>query len=615
MLNLWEMFGPEQYLTWADNSIEEYKTKLMTGKINDVLDDFDDITEEDYESERWTLRKAIWHKVNYTRFPGLIRLAWSMYKNALRSFTHDGHGAPVFRIPIPGGYRGYFRVDLRKHDVDGNFTPEGNPNELTLDEYGNIWIHPEIIEGFLKVKGGADLDDSAGIIPVEDGRAVIYRNPNQYGEFGIYKIRYEGIRTSSPQKLIGIIPQKEITGNSEYNSPSSTGNNLLDSYLKNKVHITKEFLQEYNTTSLLKTYTQISKNNSNIGLAANAEMVKTSVGIIDNELFQLLSKEFTWNLENIIDSAKKEGTGAEEDMLSVQAMFDFLVEGEIPVPKVLLGRLPEKLRSMAMIEENHPLDELIDAIEFLIKKTDKEILGEGSASRGNRIPGLIDNLDIPLIEIGRANLDNCLFELSIDMMKNYNKQIAIMLESTKKMKDGKKEIVRKGQIENIQKTLLNKLTKYSNDERSLIVQCWAYEIYKTNRSVHDSILWISDTDDLIGTSGDMIQMLSNLELADKISCEENILIRDSRSYSPVTDLQNVRVWRKEQIDQEKIEKSGELIVEDKLAMFNKALFNVGDECKIPNGKYLVKDAVTSRSRKNQNAFLKNSLTLYLQITN
>ena len=40
----------------------------------------------------------------------------------------------------------------------------------------------------MEVKGGADQDDSVAIIPVEDGRAVIYRNPNQYGEYGIHKI-------------------------------------------------------------------------------------------------------------------------------------------------------------------------------------------------------------------------------------------------------------------------------------------------------------------------------------------------------------------------------------------------------------------------------------------
>ena len=150
MLNLWNLFGPRQFLSWAYTGMQNFKTDLFAGKISNWLDNFDEISYEDYDNEKWTLRKAVWHKIDYTKYPGLIRFAWSMFKNSIMRYAEDVNGQPAFRIPVPNGKRGYIRVDLRDHDEDGNFCSRVEKDTVELDRYGNIWIHKDDIEEFIE---------------------------------------------------------------------------------------------------------------------------------------------------------------------------------------------------------------------------------------------------------------------------------------------------------------------------------------------------------------------------------------------------------------------------------------------------------------------------------
>jgi hypothetical protein len=116
-----------------------------------------------------------------------------------------------------------------------NFISTVNKGEVCLDRLGNLWIHPEDAEEFLEIKGGADMDDSVCIIPVEDNKAVIYRNPNQYGEYGIHKIVYDGIEIKEVNKTIGSIPYKRVSKTkTTFIKSTISGNKLFDN-LKTKV--------------------------------------------------------------------------------------------------------------------------------------------------------------------------------------------------------------------------------------------------------------------------------------------------------------------------------------------------------------------------------------------
>lgn len=609
LLNLWNLFGGEQYLDWAYTGIEEFKTDLMSGKLNKWLDDFDDINNEDYETETWTLRQAIRHKLDYTRYPGLVRQGWTMFRSGMRQFALSGKGEPKFRIPVPGGLRGYIRVDLRNHDGNGNFTSNLDPEVVHLDQYGNLWVHPDSVNEFMEVKGGADQDDSVAIIPVEGNNTVIYRNPNQYGEYGIHKINYENIAVEKVNKLVGTVPQKIINDEERPLSASEVLNPLLQAYINNLPAKIQPPV-EYVINNLLKTLFRITNNSASIGLAANAEMIRSAIGITDPELFEKLFNDYNRNLERIIDSTVKEGISASADMEAVSNLINYIVENNIAVPKALSYRFSEKLRSELNFHESHPLGNLLDGIKYFLDEADTEILGKGSASRGNREKGVIDNLDIPLLEIGSANLSNPLSDLAASLLKNYNRNIAILLDKTKDMEIFEREICRQEGIEQTQKELLDALSIYSDEDRQLLVQNWAYEIYRSEKAPHDSILWIGDKGQFKGTSIDTIKMLAALGIAHNVQINKNQKSRAIIKTEIKTSLSQIRVWSKDAVYSNNFGAISELLIVKKEAILGDKILNIGDECEIEDGLYNIKTIVQSQSKKNK-GFLKNSLTIYL----
>ncbi len=609
LLNLWPMFGADQYLQWAYDGIETYKEDLFAGRLNNWLDDFDEIDKEDYVKEQWLLHKAIWHKINYTRFPGLIRSAWLMFRNSLIRFAIDINEQPVFRIPVPGGLRGYLRVDLRNHTDDGEFSSLLNQGEVCLDEYGNLWLHPEDASQVLIKLGNGDQDDSAGIIPVEEGKAVIYRNPNQYGEYVIKDIKYEGITVERINKLIGSIEQKQ--GQEKEIKPTqeiSTGNSLLDKLIANVTQVASEYIP-YTISNLLRTYSKVSQNGTSIGVAANGEMVRSSVGITKPKLFKHLYKTYNWNLERIIDSTVKDGIRADEDMQAVRNMLIYVCDEQIEIPANLLNRIPESLRDKIKCARKHPLDELLDAVKFLVKKADEDVLGKGSVSKGNRVPGRIDRIDIPVIEIGIANIDNAIYDIAMNLLKGYNRRMAILLEQTKDLSLVEQEEKRRIGIEAIQTGLLKSLSNYSTEERSLLTKCWAYEIYKTEKSVHDSILWIGGKENLNGTSDDTIAMLANVGIGYHVKSNGS-LKRYKEIVSPDVKVQSIRLWSRSELLAKDFAEATELLIDNNKALIKNVLLNIGEECIVNDGVYTIKQIVQSISRRNS-SFLRNSITVYL----
>ncbi|NLH60722.1 MAG: hypothetical protein GX452_04900 [Ignavibacteriales bacterium] len=612
LLNLWNLFGPEQFLEWTNQGIEAYKKDLFDGKLIDWLDDFDTLDPDDYNHEKWTLRKALWHKIDYRSFPGLLRLAWSMFRNSMIRYAVDIKGQPVFRIPVPGGYRGYFRVDLRDHDEKGNFVSLTPLGTVTLDRLGNIWIHEDDIEEFLSVKGGADLDDNAAIIPVEDGKAVIFRNPNQYGEYGIHRIVGEGVEFKVKHLLQGTVPMKKVSeccDNTEI-KPVLTGNSLLDKFLKTStVAIQPEI--RYISANLIRVYSQIKSNSASIGLAANVEMIRSCVGIYDNEKMNKMIRKFNWNLEKIIDSTVKTGSGAEKEMMLVAEMLKYSITKRIKIAESLLPRVPESMRAEFSVYKNHPLDLLLRAIEYLVDKADIDIIGRGSVSRGDRQPGRIDHIEIPFIEIGKDIYSNPIRDLAINLMKDYNRSMAILLDSSKKLDQGIREITIKNGIEVIQNKLLERLSFYTDEERMLITQAWAYEIYKSVKFVHDSILWISDKESFRGTAGDTIKMLGRTGIGENTKKENDELRRFKGKIINSTPVNCVRLWRKEILEAETFKGEEILTVSEGKATLKGEILSVGDETRIKDGVYPIRAVEQSVSKKNSAQLLRNSITLYL----
>ncbi|MAT59918.1 MAG: hypothetical protein CMF23_18240 [Ignavibacteriae bacterium] len=601
ILNLWDLFGQKQYFAWSVEGVNKFKEDLFSGKLINWLDNFDDIDPEDHDNENWTLRKALWHKIDYRRFPGLVRQAWSLFRSSMLNFAENKNGTPVFRIPVPSGIRGYFRVDLRNHDKDGSFSLSSDKTDVELDKYGNIWINPQIIEDFLSVKGGADLDDSAGIIPVEDGKAIIYRNPNQYGEYGLHSITYlDNLGPKEVNKIINIIPPKKVSKPKE-EKQESTGNKLFDAYLKESKK--EEEPISYTRDNLLRTYTKISANSANIGTAANGEMHRSAIGITNKSLMKSFMKAFNWNLERVIDSTVKEGISSSEDMEAVSLMIEKIIDDKIPTAKSLVHRFPEKKQPLVTVAEDHPLDEMLDAIKILIKHTDKEILGEGSVSKGNRVKGYIDRIEVPITEIGIANIENQMIDAAQTHLKSYNRSMAIMLDQTKKLKVYERESIRRKEIERIQSELRESFCQYEDEEKREITKHWAYQIYKSERAVHDSILWME------GISDYTIQMFGKVGIGYQIK-KNGTIERYNQASKEMIKVEQIRIWSSKELKAELYKESQEIIICAGKVLIGNDEHNLGDECKIQEGDYLVREVVQSISKKTYRP-LKNSLTLYL----
>lgn len=605
LLNLWQLFGAEQFLSWTDTSIKQYEDDLFSGKLADWLDDFDSIDVERYDSEQWLLRKAIWHKVEYWRYPGLIRQAWSMFRNSIQRISEKVSGAPDFRIPVPGGKRGYIRVDLREHDSDGNFKPSVEQGEVSLDILGNLWIHPDDAEEFLTILGGGDMDDNAAIIPIEDNRAVIYRNPNQFGEYVIRQIKYEGISVTHRHRLVGTIQAKKLNVVNEVSNDAifATKNKLLNRFIS-QMPVVVEY-EEYTAVNLLRRLTMITSNTANIGIAANAEMIRSVIGIRSKAEFNRLTKLYNWNLERIIDATVKDGTDCKDDMTAVRELVNHVIENKIPVPKSIAHRFSEKLRAEINIAINHPLDELLEAVKYIVASAEIKILGRGKISKGNRVAGRIDKCDVPVIALGQHNIGNPLNEIAIQMLRHYNKRIAILLD-----KEENDNIRREG-IKEIQLDLLTKLSAWTTEERLFIINSWAYEIYRSPKLVHDSIMWISSTSEYRGSAEDMLSLAASTGLA--LSIKKNGCVSRMSNTEPLsTTIKTIRVWSKEELTQAMLGSATEIEVVGREVNTGDIKIYLGDENDIPDGVYSIREVFQAYSRKNGSFPLKNSLTLQLR---
>ena len=80
MLNLWDLFGGRQFLSWAHKGMIQFKTDLLSGKLSEWINV--ESYHGDSENEKWALRKAILSDIDYTKYPGLIRLGWTLFRNS-----------------------------------------------------------------------------------------------------------------------------------------------------------------------------------------------------------------------------------------------------------------------------------------------------------------------------------------------------------------------------------------------------------------------------------------------------------------------------------------------------------------------------------------------------
>ena len=520
MLTLWGLFGARQYLLWAKKGIMRYKSNLLSGKLNDWLED-------DTADDKWVLKRAINAGLDYRQFPGLFRMAWTMYRNSIMKYAENKRKEPTFRIPAPNGIRAYIRIDIRNHKPDGHFNSQLSEDEIYIDKHGNAFFSEIGFEYKMKVLGGADQDDSIAIIPIKDNKAVIYRNPNQFGEYLILKVRTDkGVidNKEQPAKLVGSIPTKEINSSQISMEETKYDNPLIEYYLKETPREINNQIS-YTPLNLLKNYSAVIENTANIGYAANAEMILSAIRITDKPLFNKLKAKHNWDLEKIIDGTIKDGADLKEEMRKVRNFFEEVSE-KCPLPKTLRARLPEKMKERIKYSVNHELDYLLEAIKFIIEEADTEILGKGTISGGNRIPGIIDRLETPIESIMSNNKQNPLEMVAMEMLYQYNYGISKIINDDKDVIQSTREL---------KKQLLEYVNIFNQEDKLKIVEAVATQLYKSNKGIHDSILWIDNIDNLRGISDLTIELFSPKKV-NEYTVEE--VANDNRVH---TDIKNLMI--------------------------------------------------------------------------
>lgn len=596
--NLWDLFSPEQYLDWFINSTEKFKSDLINGKVSDWLDDIETLEQSDLD-EKFILQKAIRHNIDYRKYPGLMRSAWNMFYKSLVKSANRKDSTPDFRIPILFAYRGYLRVDIRNHDPEGNFTC--SDKSFTLDKYGNLWVNKNLVCDTFKILGGADQDDNVVIIPLPENKAVIYRNPNQFGEYQIIDIEYDSVEINRTAKIIGNVPVKKIKEKESVCEKVIYDNKFIQQYFQ---RVKEDQCIEYNQFWLAKTLLTLNNNDANIGLAANAEMLLASIRITDKKLFDQLSESFNWDLEKIIDSTVKDGQDVSDQIEKVRQFFQHIADNKIGIPKVFINRVPQSLRDKISVLPDHPIDQLYEAIKIIIELVNTEIIGRGVAGK-DREKGLIDFIEVPVGEIIKVCRENPLEDISNELMRKHNFAIAELLSSTEHIGDmPEREERRKQGIERIQEHLRISLEQFTEEERLLIVQNFMIRTYLSAKSVHDSIIWNKYTSDYA------INLIISAGLGQQIIFNGKAHRQDAKKELG-TDKTAIRVWSKDAITVEDFSEAREItIVGSKVYLSAKEL-NLGDECKIIDGVYNVYN-ITQATSKKTGQFLKNSLTILIK---
>lgn len=122
-------------------------------------------------ADRWCLRRMARHEL-HAMLPVMLRKTWAFHRSSIQKLGK-------LRIAIPGAVRRYVTPDLNGDVKPGSITIHG----------ASFFISGDDAEWFHQLHGGSDSDDSFVIIPINADRALLYRNPNQLGEWSVMRIQ------------------------------------------------------------------------------------------------------------------------------------------------------------------------------------------------------------------------------------------------------------------------------------------------------------------------------------------------------------------------------------------------------------------------------------------
>jgi len=162
---------------WIDRMLVDVLARIRDGEMPEFMSRIDDLdfrNDGTLERERWVLKRLVQHQIPL-QFPWMIRRVFNFYKEYLLK-------PAKLRVKIPGAIRVYLTPDIIKDE------PTVEPGRCII-RGANLYISREDKDWLCTLLGGADFDDSVACIPLPDNRILIYRNPNQFGEWAVLDIQ------------------------------------------------------------------------------------------------------------------------------------------------------------------------------------------------------------------------------------------------------------------------------------------------------------------------------------------------------------------------------------------------------------------------------------------
>jgi len=198
--NMLTTFKPGILQGWAKEEIADAIRHTRDGVLPDALTRLDKVDFGQLGTDQWGLRRMAINKIPML-VPVQGRKVWTFYTKGLNNVRKT-------RIKIPGAIRRYAAPDIVL-DTTGEkirlvLSTRVSPGQIRIMK-NDMLINQEDADWFHTLHGGSDSDDGFVIIPLTgnlkvagmdghidiDGKSIyclIYRNPNQLGEWSVMKL-------------------------------------------------------------------------------------------------------------------------------------------------------------------------------------------------------------------------------------------------------------------------------------------------------------------------------------------------------------------------------------------------------------------------------------------
>ena len=174
LVNLGTRVFPEEHLQkWISDAISTAIVKTRDTDLPALLKDTSVLIKDPTKisADKWSLRRMAMHDLK-AMLPVMVRKTYSFHRSGIRKLNN-------LRIKIPGAIRRYITPDLTDEVSVGSIIIKGA--SFYISKHDATWLH--------QLHGGSDSDDSFVLIPITENRVMLYRNPNQLGEWSIMKIQ------------------------------------------------------------------------------------------------------------------------------------------------------------------------------------------------------------------------------------------------------------------------------------------------------------------------------------------------------------------------------------------------------------------------------------------